>query len=74
MCAGTIEAQYLKLFIVLLLPLMSSLCRIVFHFHAYITMEHTLTFEITFTRRTVIFYRIYKHCFFAYMLNVLTII
>ena len=30
---------------------------IVFRFHAYITKEHTLTFEITFTWRTEIIYR-----------------
>ena len=46
-CAVTIEARYLKLFVILQLPLMSSLCRIVFRFHDYITREHTLTFEIT---------------------------
>ena len=45
----TIEAQYPNVFVILLLPLMSSLCRIVFRFYDYITREHTLTFEITFT-------------------------
>lgn len=53
----TIEAQYPNVFVILLLPLMSSLCRIVFRFYDYITREHTLTFEITFTWRTEIFYR-----------------
>ena len=48
-CIVTIESQYLKFFVMLQLPLMSSLCRIVFRFHDYITREHTLTFEITFT-------------------------
>ena len=38
-----------KSFVMLLLQLMRSLCRIEFRFYDYITMEHTLTFEITFT-------------------------
>ena len=48
-CTVTIESQYLKVFVMLQLPLISSLCRIVFRLHDYITREHTLTFEITFT-------------------------
>ena len=48
-CTVTIEGQYLKVFVMLLLPIMSSLFRIVFRFHDYIRMEYTLTFETTFT-------------------------
>ena len=37
----TIVSQYLKFFVVLLQSLMSSLCRVVFRFHDYITFTFT---------------------------------
>ena len=57
----------------LLLSLMSSLCRIEFRFYDYITMEHTLTFEITFTYSLRYFSACYKHCFHSYLHNVLRV-
>ena len=70
----TIEARYLKLFVILQLPLMSSLRRIVSFPRLHYNGTHTDFQNHVYFEVLRYFSAWYKHCYFAYLLNILTII